>query len=199
MRELCDCPFGKKIEGILCLNAPVLTGLKPSAIINAEHSEYMELRRLFQGSSLRLLPLYKGRRVSLMLYREERLRGLLYSTELREKLCSIFRGYEGLELSGVLRLFRARFQSYKETRLDFPHELGLLLGYPVRDVEEYIRSRGEGAVLTGYWKVYYDLPEALKTFQAYDVSIQSFRLMLSHGIPVQKLLEIYAERVMQAA
>lgn len=37
---------------------------------------------------------------------------------------------------------------------DFPHEIGLFLGYPVKDVEGFIENKGENFLLCGCWKVY---------------------------------------------
>ena len=47
---------------------------------------------------------------------------------------------------------------------DFPHEVGYLLGYPPADVAGFIRSRGQGYVLLGPWKVYADPAAARRTF-----------------------------------
>lgn len=41
-------------------------------------------------------------------------------------------------------------------RDDFPHEVGLFLGYPLRDVEGFIRCRGREASSCAGWKVYGD-------------------------------------------
>lgn len=46
----------------------------------------------------------------------------------------------------------------------FPHEIGLFLGYPLEDVIGFIRNRGHNSKCTGYWKVYGDATEAVRTF-----------------------------------
>ena len=50
---------------------------------------------------------------------------------------------------------------------DFPHEVGLFLGYPPRDVEGFIRERARCAKCVGAWKVYGDEEAARKTFALY--------------------------------
>lgn len=199
MRELRENSPEEKIRELLCQNAPVLTGLKPSAIINVSEREYSLLCRLFTGSSLKLRPLFFDGRVSLILYREEKLRALLRDCGRRRFLVGIERCYEELDMESVLCTFRQRFRAFKERRIPFPHELGILLGYPPEDVRSYIEKEGNDALVTGYWKVYHDLPSALRTFQAYDVSIQSFRLMLQHGVPIERLLDICPERSVEVA
>ena len=55
---------------------------------------------------------------------------------------------------------------YRPARLrresDFPHEVGLFLGYPPRDVEGFIREKARRAKCTGAWKVYGDEEAARK-------------------------------------
>lgn len=46
-----------------------------------------------------------------------------------------------------LRLRRSR---------EFPHEIGLFLGYPPDDVEGFIKNRARAFKCPGYWKVYGD-------------------------------------------
>lgn len=46
---------------------------------------------------------------------------------------------------------------YQTIQEDFPHEMGILLGYPVEDVEGFIINNGKNELYTGYWKVYDNL------------------------------------------
>jgi hypothetical protein len=64
--------------------------------------------------------------------------------------------------------FKVRFQCFKENkRNDFPHEVGIFLGYPIIDVEEFIKNKGENYMLCGYWKVYHNVEEAGRTFELF--------------------------------
>ena len=47
---------------------------------------------------------------------------------------------------------------------DFPHEIGLFLGYPPVDVEGFCRNRGQNYKLCGCWKVYGDADAAQRYF-----------------------------------
>ncbi len=51
-----------------------------------------------------------------------------------------------------------------------PHEIGIFLGYPLKDVQDYIKYAGQKYLLNGYWKVYHDPIRALQTFQNYDLA-----------------------------
>ena len=47
--------------------------------------------------------------------------------------------------------------------------MGLLLGYPVEDVEGFILHKGQNALYSGYWKVYHNLSKTLKLFEYFDI------------------------------
>lgn len=51
---------------------------------------------------------------------------------------------------------------------DFPHEVGLFLGYPPEDVRGFIENRASGFKLIGCWKVYGDVDAARKKFESFE-------------------------------
>ena len=51
---------------------------------------------------------------------------------------------------------------------DFPHEIGLFLGYPAEDVSGFIRHGARCAKCVGTWKVYGDEESARKKFALYQ-------------------------------
>jgi len=50
---------------------------------------------------------------------------------------------------------------------DYPHEIGVFLGYPLEDVVGFIRNRGRNYTCCGYWKAYGDPEAAQKRFDQY--------------------------------
>ena len=139
--------------------------------INSKLEQVMKLRetaakynRLFQGKgvSFRLL-CGCGKRALLLVYREEQL-----ARQLREPLAAeLLRrdGYpEGADVERLLELLSTRLRMGKE----FPHEIGLFLGYPPEDVLGFQRYRGQNCKLCGYWKVYSDVDRARVLFRLYD-------------------------------
>ena len=50
----------------------------------------------------------------------------------------------------------------------FPHEVGVFLGYPLEDVKGFVSHGGQGAKISGYWKVYGDEERARKVFALYE-------------------------------
>lgn len=51
---------------------------------------------------------------------------------------------------------------------DFPHEVGLFLGYPPEDVRGFIENQASGFKLIGCWKVYGDVDAARKKFESFE-------------------------------
>ncbi|SHJ87430.1 Protein of unknown function [Anaerocolumna jejuensis DSM 15929] len=76
-------------------------------------------------------------------------------------------------LEEVMEQLMKRYGRYQQNKVmgiqkDFPHEIGIILGYPAADVEEYIRNNGENYILCGYWKVYQNADEAIKIFDTFS-------------------------------
>jgi len=49
----------------------------------------------------------------------------------------------------------------------FPHEIGIFLGYPLKDIEGFIKNKGKNYSLSGYWKVYGDTEYASAMFSTF--------------------------------
>ena len=77
---------------------------------------------------------------------------------------------------------------HRMARQGFPHEIGLFLGYPARDVEEFIRRGGLGSICTGYWKVYRHPGEARRCFARYDACREDFLARQSQGQSLRQIL-----------
>ena len=61
-----------------------------------------------------------------------------------------------------------RDRDYVEKRWEFPHELGVILEYPVEDVKGFIDNRGKNCLMERYWKVYHNRERAEEIFRQYD-------------------------------
>ena len=147
--------------------APVLTGVKISNLITMKPGGWRKIRAYLKKSRIICIPLYAdAEKEVLFLYRYEQLERHLKNREVREFLRSC--GYESFEVASVLVRLRRRYQLYAGISKEFPHELGILLGYPVGDVQGFIDNRGENSLTSRYWKVYQNPKEAEKIFDLYD-------------------------------
>ncbi len=73
-------------------------------------------------------------------------------------------GYKNLSIDKAIEKLSKRLSIYEE----FPHEIGLFLGYPPEDVEDFICNKGRNCNLCRYWKVYGNEDNALLKFAKYD-------------------------------
>ncbi|MBQ8625025.1 MAG: DUF3793 family protein, partial [Agathobacter sp.] len=103
-------------------------------------------------------------------------------------------GYMDLSLGGILRTFQIRYQTHMQDRVGFPHEMGLLLGYPVEDVEGFILHKGQNALYSGYWKVYKDVPAKKSIFEAYESAKETLIRLLDKGYDMHWIIDYYRQR-----
>ena len=147
--------------------APALKGGKLSNLITMKPGGWRKIRAYLKKSRIICIPLYAdAEKEVLFLYRYEQLERHLKNREVREFLRSC--GYESFEVASVLVRLRRRYRLYAGIPKEFPHELGVLLGYPVGDVQGFIDNRGENSLTSRYWKVYQNPKEAEKIFDLYD-------------------------------
>lgn len=90
-------------------------------------------------------------------------------------------GYGSLSFEEMLTRMARRYTLYKEKQADFPHELGIFLGYPLGDVKGFIKHQGKNFLCSGYWKVYQNENRAQETFQLYRAVRDVMLKMLSAG------------------
>lgn len=101
-----------------------------------------------------------------------------------EKACRLLaeRGYECGNCTCCVRQLRARLAQQP----DFPHEIGLFLGYPPEDVDGFMHRKGEEKY-TGHWKVYGDVDAAKKTFALYKKCTDVYLRQWQKGQPFERL------------
>ena len=160
----------EEILGEKC--SPVLMGVKPANLVSFSRSgsepllsslvrEYAE-KLLDSGIRMEIFCGCRGNYL-LLVYRPALLAGCLGTEEARRILKRD--GYPaGASLPEMLEILKGRFRPGGE----FPHEIGLFLGYPPEDVEGFCKYKGAGCKLCGYWKVYRDVDKARRLFASYD-------------------------------
>lgn len=70
---------------------------------------------------------------------------------------------------------------------DFPHEIGLFLGYPVEDVRGFMEQGPENCKATGCWRVYGDEEAAKKKFDQYKKCSRIYRERWAQGSDLDRL------------
>ncbi|MBP5176807.1 MAG: DUF3793 family protein [Treponema sp.] len=75
----------------------------------------------------------------------------------------------------------------------FPHEVGVILGYPVEDVIEFEKHGGQGYKYCGCWKSYCDVEKAKKCQCKYKACISMCDRMYEQGYSLKQIIEEYGK------
>ncbi len=168
--------------------APTLAGLKTANMFSCRYADAAALRdnidrlnRLFSGKGLRVLLLRcREGRALIYVYRPARLARDLRQDTAEELLTA--RGYLAKTPSRCLLHLIERLSRSD----DFPHEIGLFLGYPPEDVCGFIRDAA-GCKFAGLWKVYGDEDAARRTFDRFNKCTRLYCAQLRRGTPLERL------------
>lgn len=122
-------------------------------------------------------------RCVMLIYNENALKEILFSAENRAFLKEY--GYEYKSVTEALETLARRMR-----KSDFPHEVGVFLGYPLADVKGFIHSPKEGLKLCGYWKVYGDVQSAAKKFDRYKRCSECICRRMESGESLAKIFKV---------
>lgn len=169
--------------------APLITGLKISNLFRIQSEQYETLLGIIQDSGIEIYPLgIIEDKITVLLYRKKALEAFLSGEQVWELLKRS--GYASRELRKILLTFRIHYQNYLKKKTAFPHEIGLLLGYPPEDVEGFIRHKGKKFLCMGEWKVYKNPKAKQELFRKYDDTRENLVQLLSHGISMEQIIDI---------
>ena len=169
--------------------APTLAGIKAGSMFSYQYESKEEMRedvrrlnRLLVSRGLIVLPLrYHNGKALLYVYRPASLRKELRSREAQEILRAV--GYSELRCEKCVKRLKERMQDHEE----FPHEVGLFLGYPPEDVSGFIQNHAQNFKFTGYWKVYGDEEKARRIFSRYKQCTDCYCRHLKSGCQLADL------------
>lgn len=184
--------------------AGVVAGVKPGALFNfvahpvagsdfgravvrraageVIHTYATELPRY----GVELVVLHAGvRKVQLFAYRGELVEEIIARPDERRFLLDA--GYDVQDARRVVESLRARMYAYYRAaelgyaRPAYPHEVGLLLGYPLEDVRGFMR--GDAETCRGPWKAYGDRRAAQARFGRLAMHESRCQALYQGGLP----------------
>ena len=171
--------------------APTLAGLKPASLFCVRSLQPEAARRAASYWDDRLRPL--GLRVRILLERPETRSALVYvyrPSHLERALTLACRrrfleesGYRMAGLEVLLDQLSARLALQGE----FPHEIGLFLGYPLRDVVGFIENQGKNFTCCGMWKSYGDPTAMGICFDCFRRCVHAYVRQFEAGVPIERL------------
>lgn len=179
------------VEAKLALQcAPLITGIKMANLLIVDRADEDMVREILNKSGITYYRLLrKEEKTTFLLFHRAQLTAYLQDPDVLRILRAD--GYTDETLGGILRHFQHRFQAHMSDKAGFPHEMGLLLGYPVEDVEGFIRHKGKEALYSGYWKVYRDVAEKKRIFEEYENAKETLICLLHCGQDMRSIIECY--------
>lgn len=168
--------------------APTLAGLKIGNLFSYAYDNEAELEqqlrqnnKLLNNKGIYFRILRKKNKVALVyVYRAKKLQELMLDSDVQHFLHSI--GYTDFSLNVCLDLLQTHLAT-----CDFPHEIGIFLGYPLADVQDFIQHKGNNYKYVGYWKVYNNLNEALQTFEKFKKCTHIYCQKYALGYDISRL------------
>ena len=152
--------------------APTLAGIKTGSLFTCPCTNRQTLiqwarglNRKLRHKGLRILPLrFSSSKALIYLYRPGQLARDLSGQEAAGILTGC--GYEA-PCHGDCSRCLAKLARRLQERQEFPHEIGLFLGYPPEDVQGFMENKACHSKCVGCWKVYGDEEAAKRKFAQY--------------------------------
>lgn len=169
--------------------APTLAGIKTGNVFSCECSDVKKandcirkLNMLLCKKGLRIMPLrYTNNRLLVYVFRPQRL-----CSDLKNVGAIRILEQRGYNCNAVQRCVIHLIERLSQQQ-DFPHEIGLFLGYPPEDVCGFIENKACDCKCVGCWKVYGDEISAQKLFEKYKKCSSVYFSKWESGRPIEKL------------
>ncbi len=166
-----------------------LSGLKSASLFSIKINFKFRLEKVIEYWSKKLaikdvsIALLKHTEHYALIYVYRKKRLLFEVNEPRTKSILKQYGYDNFEMRHMIERLKLRLSNGEE----FPHEVGLFLGYPPKDVESFICHKGKNCALCGYWKVYHDTDNAIKQFAKFNKCKLIYNKLWSEGRDILSL------------
>ena len=171
---------------LACHCAPTLKGKKAGSMFHlplAQCIYYMDCITHFnsiynkEGMFLRVMS-GKKHRMTIYVYRLKLLLKILENEEVSSFLSQY--KYPGK----IIQQLDYLDEKIKEE--EYPHEIGIFLGYPIWDVKGFIEKKK--CVHCGMWRVYEREEESKKLFEEYENNKKELLYLLGKGYHLQQIL-----------
>ncbi len=172
--------------------APTLAGIKIANLFVytfASNEDYFRalthIRRIFSPKDIYLEVLrydIVSHKALLFVYRSKGLQGVLGKDDVQ-----IFFQQRGFIPTTCPLEIIEEMAGRLHNGQDFPHEIGLLLGYPLDEVKAYIDAPHAPGLCAGCWKAYKDPYRALGYFEKCRCCIRAYLISYYQGKSLEQL------------
>ena len=175
-------------EAIVRHCAPTLAGLKVGNLFSTKYQDSQELldsvarqnRNLNERGVFFVLIKMQNGLALIYVYRKHQLETLLQTPEVQRFLARF--GYSDFSVEGCLAVLKKRLMHQ-----DFPHDIGVFLGYPLADIQAFIANKGANCKCIGCWQDYTDLPNAEKKFALFKKCTKIYCQRFGEGTDITRL------------
>lgn len=169
--------------------SPTLASIKTANLFSISNVKFSDLKRHIHDWNIKL----NDKGIVLISLKQAEDRALVYvcrKKQLQEYLnepnvASFMKkyGYESIDADYAIAELKKRLAKRK----DFPHEIGIFLGYPLGDVIGFIENAGKNSKCAGCWKVYCNECQAIKRFAQFEKCRNIYRQLWQNGKNVLQL------------
>ena len=168
--------------------APTLAGLKVGNLFAYQYTTKADLAQVVwaknhllnpKGVYFVILKVEDGTTL-ILVYRRKALEQIVGQESVQAFLEGF--GYTQFEVDVCIQTLQQHLQC-----CDFPHEIGVFLGYPLEDVEAFIQNKGANSKCVGCWKVYTNVCDAQRTFRLYKKCTSIYSKKLAEGFDLTRL------------
>lgn len=180
---------------------PTLLGVKPSCMVTVmkKYTENLHILIQMLENEIHVFQceyqvMYEDElSYTLFLYHPESMKQILKNEECHPLLMNYGYHFTDSVIKDTIERLMSRYAEYKTLNREFPHELGVLLGYPIDDVIAYIRNEGKNYKACGYWKVYYNVEQAEELFAFFKLVREEAMQILCSGRQLMEMKTFYGQ------
>lgn len=175
--------------------SPTLAGVKPASMFRYMVDDKTQKEALARirywrqsldpyGLGIFILKYYpKSKAYLVYVYRKKQLESLLTD----ENVCK-FMDQQDYSRCKSCESYLKQLRKRIACQPDFPHEVGIFLGYPLGDVKGFIEHKGKNYTCSGAWKSYGEARAAEKTFAKLSLCKLIYKQLFNDGRQLSQLI-----------
>lgn len=169
--------------------APTLAGIKTANLFTCPYRDRKDLLSFVRQTNRKLIQ--KGLRVLPLRFTEDKALIYVYrpgklSSDLSDSKAAAILQQQGY-CTGSCEKCIGQLARKIRSEAEFPHEIGLFLGYPPEDVCGFMENRACNCKCIGCWKVYGDEAAAKKKFAQYKKCTRIYQDQWAKGTDIERL------------
>ena len=182
------------IEKFIYFSAPSLCGIKPACLYSVAAMDFYN--RYETIISLKNDVIKAGQNIAIIKRSDNLFLFFIYDKKMIISLlsnpqCNGYLKDKGYEIENGSESIIQQLIWKLTTTKEFPHEIGLFLGYPFEDVIGYEKDFGKTSKYSGSWQVYGDVSNACKKMKMFKECEKICSTLYKEGTSISSLKTEY--------